>query len=284
MSDETLLTLRQISQELKLPESTVRYYRDLFSAYLPTVGMGRRRRYPVNAVPVFRHIASGYANGKSKEEIESALSLATAESVEAEPVLGFGASTDGGEEPVSRYLEGEQDRRDAMWQMAREIVRLGETIDRQGVMIGNLAKQLADQANRTLPSTTTEPISQPSPAPLDEPGSAQVEAEKSSVETATPETVAAETLRGKSKDSPPSSPQTPSGDAPSEEDEGTVDELSALKEELARERDLVERLRKSKLDIERRAADAESRLGYTAEPPVPRSSRPSLFTRFFNKG
>lgn len=41
-----LHTLREIARTLGLPESTVRYYRDAFSSYVPTVGRGWRRRYP----------------------------------------------------------------------------------------------------------------------------------------------------------------------------------------------------------------------------------------------
>jgi hypothetical protein len=42
-------------------------------------------------------------------------------------------------------------------------------------------------------------------------------------------------------------------------------ELEALRGELARERELVERLRRSKLDIERRAAEAETALAQARE-------------------
>jgi hypothetical protein len=43
------------------------------------------------------------------------------------------------------------------------------------------------------------------------------------------------------------------------------DELDALRTELARERELVERLRRSKLEIERRAAEAEAALSDTRD-------------------
>ena len=46
MSDTQLYTIREIAQELDLPESTVRYYRDAFPEHIATVGTGRRRRYP----------------------------------------------------------------------------------------------------------------------------------------------------------------------------------------------------------------------------------------------
>ncbi len=39
----SLLTAAQIAKELNLPESTVRYYRDRFTEYIPTTGEGRNR-------------------------------------------------------------------------------------------------------------------------------------------------------------------------------------------------------------------------------------------------
>lgn len=51
------LTIAQIAQQLGLPESTVRYYRDHFSDYIPVIGEGRQRRYPAEAVEVFQVIA-----------------------------------------------------------------------------------------------------------------------------------------------------------------------------------------------------------------------------------
>ena len=73
MSDEPLLTVRQVADELGLPESTVRYYRDAFLDHIPFVGMARRRRYPPAAVAVLRTIAQGYAEGRSHGQILAGL-------------------------------------------------------------------------------------------------------------------------------------------------------------------------------------------------------------------
>lgn len=51
------LTNADIARVLHLPESTVRYYRDHFGDYIPVIGAGRQRRYPAEAVEVFRVIA-----------------------------------------------------------------------------------------------------------------------------------------------------------------------------------------------------------------------------------
>ena len=63
MPDEPLFTLRELADQLSLPESTVRYYRDAFLDHIPSVGTGRRRRYPPAALAVLRSIAKGYGAG-----------------------------------------------------------------------------------------------------------------------------------------------------------------------------------------------------------------------------
>ena len=73
MSDTTLYGLCELARELNLPESTTRYYRDVFSPYVPSVGSGRRRRYPEEALTVLRFIADAFAVGRTRDEIREAL-------------------------------------------------------------------------------------------------------------------------------------------------------------------------------------------------------------------
>lgn len=69
------LTIAEIAKRLRLPESTVRYYRDHFAPYVPVVGEGRQRRYPAEALEVFRVIADGMRkNHGSATEVEETLS------------------------------------------------------------------------------------------------------------------------------------------------------------------------------------------------------------------
>jgi DNA-binding transcriptional MerR regulator len=202
---DALYTLREIAAELALPESTVRYYRDAFAAYIPTVGRGRRRRYPREAAAVLSEIARQYADGRSREAIEASLGgvpqapPAADTSVSAVPERA---------EVLATVLEGERERREVLWQLVREIVRLGEAVERQHVILGGIVDRLAGSAERALPAGAEPAGSAPSASP--------------------PVEMAAE--------------------------------LAALRQELARERELVERLRRSKLELERRAAEAESRL------------------------
>src|SRR3954452_7139766 len=69
-----LLTIAEIARRLDIPESTARYYRDRFSAYVPTVGQGRHKRYLPEALPVLRLVAEYMQANTPAEEIEAALS------------------------------------------------------------------------------------------------------------------------------------------------------------------------------------------------------------------
>ena len=152
------LTLRAIALALDIPESTVRYYRDSFADYLPAVGRGRRRRYPRTTLPLFRSIATAYADGLTRDEIVELLAAdRNEETPTAEPVVTYPVATPvlprGGDgELLALVLDGERERREVMWQMAREIVRLGEAIERQHSVLGEVAGFLEQQTTRSLPS------------------------------------------------------------------------------------------------------------------------------------
>jgi DNA-binding transcriptional MerR regulator len=212
MSDTPLYTLRQIASQLDLPESTVRYYRDAFAAHIATVGMGRRRRYPEEAVATLKLIADAYAQGRTRDEIDAQL-FGGADAMRARP-----HTVHADPEPAYNQIpDGEPERPELMWQVVRELARLGETVERTQLMVGELAEQLAQQADRTLPPP------RPESAPVPEPPAA----------------------------TPVAAPIDTSG---------IERQLDELRQELTHERELVERLRKSKLDIERRAAEAEAQL------------------------
>ena len=69
-----VLTNADIARQLDLPESTIRYYRDRFEAFLPIVGEGRQRRYRPEALEVFRVIAETLRSNGTASDVESALS------------------------------------------------------------------------------------------------------------------------------------------------------------------------------------------------------------------
>src|SRR5690242_11242442 len=132
MTEEILLTLRQLAAELGIPESTVRYYRDNFHDHIPSVGSGRRRRYPPQALLVLRTIVTSYNNGHTRSEILSAIhdhdnGRAQAGVVERTVPIEEVTNLD----LLAAILDGEREQRDALWQMAKEIVRLTEVLSEQ---------------------------------------------------------------------------------------------------------------------------------------------------------
>jgi DNA-binding transcriptional MerR regulator len=289
MTDETLLTLRQLADELKLPESTVRYYRDAFLDHIPSVGTGRRRRYPAAAVAVLRSIARSYAAGRGRAEIIAAvhaqgspaqtvtLSPDKPQSVPLEEVSNL--------DLLAAILDGEREQRDALWQMAKEIVRLTEVLegqdsvlseiaDRAGVIVSNTSRvsrsappmaALASAEPATAPAPAPSGVSDPAPvafsdAPIaaaffSSPPAASpppFSAPLASIpEAAEPSPTAAEVeVEVEVEVQAPPAPRHFSG-AP---------DMDGLRAELEAERALVERLRESKLQLEHRAADAEAEL------------------------
>lgn len=220
--DQPGYTIREIARELNLPESTIRYYRDAFALYLPAWGMGRRRRYPAESLELLRLIADGYSRNQTREQIEAKVQEVAPPAVPARPAprptpSPRPAGPAVNDAMVSTMLEDERERRDVMWQMAKEIVRIGERIERQHIMLGEIARRLEQNSHRTLGAGS-----------FDEPLAI-----------------------------PPAGGTSHSG--PNDVEVKLAGELSALREELERERELVERLRRAKLDIERRANAADAR-------------------------
>jgi DNA-binding transcriptional MerR regulator len=70
------VSLREVGRQLEIPPSTIVYYKDKFEKYIPSVGgEGRRRRYPVEVVEVFRRIREMFNANWSVEQIERELAL-----------------------------------------------------------------------------------------------------------------------------------------------------------------------------------------------------------------
>ena len=70
-----LLTIKEIAQALNMPESTTRYYRDKFTAYLPSQKKGNVTCYNHAAVKVIKTISDLKKAGRSWEGIERSLKL-----------------------------------------------------------------------------------------------------------------------------------------------------------------------------------------------------------------
>ncbi|HVO35163.1 MAG TPA: MerR family transcriptional regulator [Gemmatimonadales bacterium] len=310
MTDEPLLTLKQVADELDLPESTVRYYRDAFLDHVPSIGTGRRRRYPPAAVAVLRTVAEGYAAGRAHEAILSTLEGATphaasgpAQQPRATERPPAGVSN---LELLAAIVDGEREQRDALWQMAKEIVRLTEVLEGQEKVLTEIAdhagvrpalaaaqapKALAE--GRTEAATTAPPPPAAPPAPLSvqaapplpppPPPPAAAEPPEPWTPPPPPHPAPAFRVEPPAPVAPPPSVAAPpvlaqrleaSGSAapaaPSAAPGMPASEMERLRAELESERALVERLREAKLKLEHRVTDAEARL--EERPPRKRSS------------
>ncbi|MFW5734935.1 MAG: MerR family transcriptional regulator [Oceanidesulfovibrio sp.] len=70
-SNSEHLSLREIGRRLNIPPSSVAYYKDRFSRFIPQQGgSGRRVRYPADALPVFKEIRHMFNNNYSAEQVE----------------------------------------------------------------------------------------------------------------------------------------------------------------------------------------------------------------------
>jgi DNA-binding transcriptional MerR regulator len=285
MTDEPLLTLRQVADQLHLPESTARYYRDAFLDHIPSIGTGRRRRYPPPAVAVLRCVAEGYASGRSRDGILSTLEGAApraesgaAEKPHAAPRPAAGVSN---LELLAAIVDGEREQRDALWQMAKEIVRLTEVLEGQEKVLTEiadhagvrptlsampqpraLAEGRADGAATVAPPFTPAPAPTPDPvqaAPPPPPPSLPPPAPAVATAPWTPAPVPPPAQAG-SATAPGTAPAT-APPAPRSSEPGTpASEMERLRVELESERQLVERLREAKVKLEHRVSTAEEEL------------------------
>ena len=67
-------TIKKLGELLDVPESTVRYWRDRYSEFIPYSGTGRKRRYPAEALEVLRLICDYSERSSNAEDIKEALS------------------------------------------------------------------------------------------------------------------------------------------------------------------------------------------------------------------
>lgn len=71
---DTTFTIADIARETKIPESTLRFYRNTFSEYIRTEGSGRTRRYHGDTVKVLTTVHQLFAENLDREQVEERLS------------------------------------------------------------------------------------------------------------------------------------------------------------------------------------------------------------------
>jgi len=293
MSDEPLLTLKQVADELDLPESTVRYYRDAFLDHIPSIGTGRRRRYPPPAVAVLRTVAAGYAAGRSREAILGTLEGATPRTASGPAHQPHAAEHQASDvsnlELLAAIVDGEREQRDALWQMAKEIVRLTEVLEGQEKVLTEIADHAgvrpalaaaqppralsqgrADAAWSPAPPPPAPPVPEPppvqaAPPPPPPPVETRAPSPLPPAPAPPPPTPPAQSpwrAEAPPPVPPPGVPQAaPPPPPPRPVQSGApASEMERLRAELESERDLVERLREAKVKLEHRVSDAEAQL------------------------
>ena len=199
-----------------------------------------------------RFIADSFAAGQTRDEIARSLAGTMGydfDGLESNPPAGN--SPRAGDEPtrvMKSLIDGEREQRELMWQMIRELSRFGDAIERQHYILSELVEHVFHTADRRLP----------------------VAGNGDEIEGVVDAEVVSET-RDETE-------HVSDGDTTStQSDSATQRDVESLRKALETERDLVERLRQSKLDLERRAAAAEAELELTQE------QEPSLLRRLFDR-
>ena len=147
---------------------------------------------------------------------------------------------------LAAILDGEREQRDALWQMAKEIVRLTEVLEGQD----NVLTEIAEHAGVNVGPALSRPApiaSIAAPAPPPPAASTPLPPAPAASAPAPPPAAAPE-------------PERPSLSLHRGFGPGGHGDMARLREELEAERALVERLREAKLQLEHRAADAEAAL------------------------
>lgn len=73
LTDDSLLSIADISRHFSLPESTTRYYCKRFAMFIPSVGEGRRRRYRKETLEVIAAILEEMQKSRTAAAVETAL-------------------------------------------------------------------------------------------------------------------------------------------------------------------------------------------------------------------
>ena len=128
MPDKELYTIKDLARKLDVGESTVRFWRDRFSEFIPSVTQGKRKLYREEALEALRFIQQETNRSKSAEQIRDELSRQQPIDVEPEKSQRSAAapqqwrSEEGGQEIAPQVLEGMLERvRDILQEQNRRM-------------------------------------------------------------------------------------------------------------------------------------------------------------------
>lgn len=152
-----LLSIAKISRELNIPESTLHYWKNRFSEFLPSIGKGRQKRFRPEAVDVFRTISEMLSLGHTTKDVKS--ELASMYPINIDP------NKDARSLPVPQQLPAQRASGEMQAEMARAVgveiakvvgEKLGEALelacgpglaDLSG-KVAQTAQNVSDQAER----------------------------------------------------------------------------------------------------------------------------------------
>ena len=221
------LSIREIARRIDVPESTLRYYRNAFAAYIPTMGTGRSRRHPEDAVEIFRTISRFFAAGETRETIRNSLAGARLGQPGSQGIIEV-------KRPSERQLSLDIDVSDAVEVVqsggrlrTREVEQLITAMMVRDREIAQMHRDLLKLVTRMLETLEARLV----PAREPEGRGAAVGGQRASSPAPPP---------------PPAAPPAPGRQ-----------ELERLRESLVVERETVERLRRAKLELEHRLARVE---------------------------
>lgn len=121
-----LYTIKDLARELGVGESTVRFWRDRFSEFIPSVGQGKQRRYRAEALEALRFIQQESNRSRTAEQIKDGLSRQHPLNVEPEEPQRSAAApqhrrSESGD-PLPQALEGMLERvRDILQEQNRRM-------------------------------------------------------------------------------------------------------------------------------------------------------------------
>ena len=178
---ELFLTVAEIARRLDLPESSVRFYRNRFESWIPTLGKGRSRRYRPEAVEILRVISDLMRAGQSVEAVEAELRRRfpmDATAITQTAAAGTEAAAVGPQDAALLALLTDQVRdavrdeverivRDEVSGLMAEVTTLREEVTRLTRLLS--AGQQQDPQPPAAPIEASEPpavdqVSQPAPA------------------------------------------------------------------------------------------------------------------------
>lgn len=126
-----LITIAEIAKKLNLAESTVRYYRNRFSDYIPAVGTGRKKRYKPEAAEVIRVIAEGFSRKLTAVEVQEELDRVFPRFIDVDPEPQLPTAAAQQQPDFIQLLQIIADQKQDKERMDQEIEQLNKRLEEQ---------------------------------------------------------------------------------------------------------------------------------------------------------